>query len=363
MERDSFCTTCKRQISEDGITITELVFNFTGADYFSLVPAEEVNEYNQPLIEWTDGNRHWPLEVRTVRGFYRDGLYYFTIVREHPLYSNEFFSNSYGREIANLVGEYFGDVIFRRSDLYGSDADFYSFDEFRHGFEKHIFGMDDVNKMYILCFSPTRQSEGYYYKAFTGSFSSIEKGACCPFGNTIKDESKVDHTRERTIEMKMCMLNSKKVCLPTEYEIPSGCTGDEWDRLWNLQYDLERAIKQKKALLSRIGRMKRQSTISLYQKDVDELTREIEKNPLWPEYAVLEENRKKNEEAQEDNDKIDEELSVLEGELEIVRSAEFTRLRRAGHEECQDCPFYDFGYSLVSEKVICKISSVGLSKR
>lgn len=339
-------TVSKRQIDDNGIERTEIVFNYTDADYFSLVPAEEVSEFQMPLIYCVLEGQRWPLEVRTVRGNYRNGLYFFTIVRlETGFFYNR--DNSFGRQIAINVGEYFGDVLFRRSDLYGQKNRFYSFDEHREGFRSHIYGMEDIENTYVHCFSPSHQSEGYYYKAYTGFFSELEEGTPCPFGNAIEDTSLVDRAQEKSLQDRIYKLKAKIISIP---EDPY-----KQDRINN---EIKEMLKERRVKRERIGLLKKETTRERYKQEIEHLTAKIRSNPYWPAYAVYEDDEY--DAATLENERLNSEKDELESQLRGIQSKEFRRLRRACYKECGDCPFYDFGASLRSSKVICKISSGGL---
>lgn len=128
----------KRKIIEGKTELTELVFNHTDCNYFSLVSKDEVNQYNMPNLTCNLGGYVCPLEVRTVRGYYRNGNYYFTLVRLDPYYTVGWSTTSFGRQIAPDISEYFHDMICRRTDLQVSWDKLFSFERLNDGRERNF---------------------------------------------------------------------------------------------------------------------------------------------------------------------------------------------------------------------------------
>ena len=340
-------TVSKRPIIEDGIEWTEMVFNYTDADYFSLVPAEKVSEYHIPSIYGFRDDQYWPLEVRTVRARYRGGLYFFTIVRQamwsfyHPN------TKSFGRQIADNVGEYFGDVLFRNSDIYEHRKKMFKFGEYWRDSRIYIEAEYNIENIYIQCFSPSYQSQGYYYKAYTGTCTELKEGTPCPFGNIIEDTSLVDHTKEKSLIQRIAELNKEIISIPEDPYKQN-----------KLKNEIEEILKERKKKLERIDFLKKETTKERYRQEIEQLTTKLKSHPYWPAYAIYEED--KHDAATLKNERLKTKKAKLEEQLREVQSRKFRRLSRACQKECCDCPFYDSYASKTGTKVVCKISSTGL---
>lgn len=144
----------------------QVLFNFTDIpNYFEIVPVEESDNV---WLDIADHNgRHVPLEHRSVYSNYRGEKVIFTLLR--PLILGYQGQNSFGRELANLIGLYYSDRLYRWSD-------------FSHDFEHR--------NDYMLCFTPNIgfSTQGYYYKACReNEFSAVFFGQQCPYGMRYED--------------------------------------------------------------------------------------------------------------------------------------------------------------------------------
>lgn len=144
----------------------QVLFNFTDiTNYFDLVPVEQSQNIWLDIVD--NKGRYVPLEHRSIYSNYRGEKVIFTLLRDLTIgYQGQ---NSFGRELANLIGLYYSDRLYRWAD-------------FAHDFEH--------KNEYMLCFTPNTgiSTLGYYYKACRGNdFSAVFFGQQCPYGIRYED--------------------------------------------------------------------------------------------------------------------------------------------------------------------------------